>query len=180
MNIKRFVLPAAVGTMLCLVSAQAQTMGAADYQAAASLQHGQAEAARRQADLQLHARQDGPGRLLRGRQALRLYLVRDAAQHARVRAISKMIAACPHVAAIPMIRLPDAQEWHIQHATDIGVLGVIVPTVDDVDRAREAAKWARYPPWRGAAPGAARHRPFGASTASITATPSTTTCWWSS
>jgi 2-keto-3-deoxy-L-rhamnonate aldolase RhmA len=45
-----------------------------------------------------------------------------------------------------MIRLPDAQEWHIQHTTDIGCLGVIVPTVDDVDRAREAAKWARYPP----------------------------------
>jgi 4-hydroxy-2-oxoheptanedioate aldolase len=34
----------------------------------------------------------------------------------------------------------------IQHTTDIGCLGVIVPTVDDVDRAREAAKWARYPP----------------------------------
>jgi len=62
------------------------------------------------------------------------------------RDIEAMIGACPHVAAIPMIRLPDAQEWHIQHATDIGVLGVIVPTVDDVDRAREAAKWARYPP----------------------------------
>ncbi len=60
--------------------------------------------------------------------------------------VEAMIAACPHVAAIPMIRLPDAQEWHIQHATDIGVLGIIVPTVDDVDRAREAAKWARYPP----------------------------------
>ena len=60
--------------------------------------------------------------------------------------IEAMIGACPHVAAIPMIRLPDAQEWHIQHATDIGVLGVIVPTVDDVDRAREAAKWSRYPP----------------------------------
>ncbi len=60
--------------------------------------------------------------------------------------IEKMIAACPHVNAIPMIRLPDAQEWHIQHATDIGALGVIIPTVDDVDRAREAAKWARYPP----------------------------------
>jgi len=62
------------------------------------------------------------------------------------RDIERMIAACPHVAAVPMIRLPDAQEWHIQHATDIGALGVIVPTVDDVDRAREAAKWARYPP----------------------------------
>lgn len=60
--------------------------------------------------------------------------------------IEAMIAACPHTAAIPMIRLPDAQEWHIQHATDIGVLGIVVPTVDDVDRAREAAKWSRYPP----------------------------------
>jgi len=49
--------------------------------------------------------------------------------------IEAMIAACPHVPAIPMIRLPDAQEWHIQHATDIGVLGIVVPTVDDVDRA---------------------------------------------
>jgi 4-hydroxy-2-oxoheptanedioate aldolase len=60
--------------------------------------------------------------------------------------IEAMIAACPHVGAIPMIRLPDAQEWHIQHATDIGVLGVVIATVDDVDRAREAVKWARYPP----------------------------------
>jgi 2-keto-3-deoxy-L-rhamnonate aldolase RhmA len=61
--------------------------------------------------------------------------------------IEKMIAACPHAGATPMIRLPDAQEWHIQHTTDIGALGVIVPTVDDVDRAREAAKWSRYPPY---------------------------------
>ena len=60
--------------------------------------------------------------------------------------VEKMIAACPHAGATPMIRLPDAQEWHIQHTTDIGALGVIVPTVDDVDRAREAAKWSRYPP----------------------------------
>jgi 2-keto-3-deoxy-L-rhamnonate aldolase RhmA len=62
------------------------------------------------------------------------------------RDIEQMIAACPHVAAIPMIRLPDAQEWHIQHATDIGAMGLVIPTVDDVDRAREAAKWSRFPP----------------------------------
>ena len=37
--------------------------------------------------------------------------------------IEAMIAACPHVAATPMIRLPDAQEWHIQHAMDIGYPG---------------------------------------------------------
>lgn len=60
--------------------------------------------------------------------------------------VEAMIAACPHAGAIPMVRLPDAQEWHIQHATDIGALGVIIPTVDDVDRAREGAKWSRYPP----------------------------------
>ena len=60
--------------------------------------------------------------------------------------VEEMIAACPHAGATPMIRLPDAQEWHIQHTTDIGALGVVVPTVDDVDRAREAAKWSRYPP----------------------------------
>lgn len=63
------------------------------------------------------------------------------------RDVEAMIAACPRVAATPMIRLPDAQEWHIQHATDIGVLGVIIPTVDDVDRAREGVKWAKYPPF---------------------------------
>jgi 2-keto-3-deoxy-L-rhamnonate aldolase RhmA len=62
------------------------------------------------------------------------------------RDVEAMIAACPHAAATPMIRLPDAQEWHVQHATDIGVLGVIIPTVDDADRAREAVKWAKYPP----------------------------------
>jgi len=60
--------------------------------------------------------------------------------------VEKMIAACPHAGATPMIRLPDAQEWHIQHATDIGALGVVIPTVDDVERAREAVKWSRYPP----------------------------------
>jgi 4-hydroxy-2-oxoheptanedioate aldolase len=62
------------------------------------------------------------------------------------RDVEKMIATCPHAGATPMIRLPDAQEWHIQHAMDIGALGIIVPTVDDVERAREAAHWARYPP----------------------------------
>jgi len=62
------------------------------------------------------------------------------------RDVEKMIQACPDAPSIPMIRLPDAQEFHIQHATDLGALGVIIPTVDTVERALEAAKWARYPP----------------------------------
>src|ERR1043165_8574665 len=60
--------------------------------------------------------------------------------------VEAMIAACPRAGAIPMIRLPDAQEFHIQHATDLGALGVVIPTVDDVERAREAVKWAHSPP----------------------------------
>src|SRR5215217_5620566 len=47
--------------------------------------------------------------------------------------VEAMITACPRARAIPMIRLPDAQEFHIQHATDLGALGVIIPTVDDVE-----------------------------------------------
>jgi 2-keto-3-deoxy-L-rhamnonate aldolase RhmA len=62
------------------------------------------------------------------------------------RDVEAMIAACPRAGAIPFIRLPDAQEFHIQHATDLGALGVVIPTVDDVERAREAVKWSRYPP----------------------------------
>ena len=50
--------------------------------------------------------------------------------------VEKMIAACPHTNATPMIRLPDAQEWHIQHTTDIGNLGVIFPTRSTMSIAR--------------------------------------------
>ena len=60
--------------------------------------------------------------------------------------VERMLAACPQTAATPMIRVPDAQEWMIQRATDVGALGIIVPTVDDANKAREAAKWIRYPP----------------------------------
>ena len=60
--------------------------------------------------------------------------------------VEAMIAACPHAGAIPMIRLPDAQEWHIQHATDIGALGVIIPTVDDWNARVKRRNGERYPP----------------------------------
>src|SRR5580700_5657980 len=52
--------------------------------------------------------------------------------------IEKMIATCPHVAATPMVRMQDELESSIQHATDIGVLGIIMPTVDTVEKAEAA------------------------------------------
>ena len=47
---------------------------------------------------------------------------------------------------MPFIRVPDATESDIQKATDIGALGIIVPTVDTVEKAQAAVKWSKYPP----------------------------------
>ena len=60
--------------------------------------------------------------------------------------VRRMIQACPRVGAAPMIRMPDALEANMQKATDLGVLGVIIPTVDDALEARDAARFARFPP----------------------------------
>ncbi len=60
--------------------------------------------------------------------------------------VEKMIGACPNSIATPIVRVPDAQEWMIQQATDLGALGIIVPTVDDAEKARTAARYVRYPP----------------------------------
>jgi 4-hydroxy-2-oxoheptanedioate aldolase len=60
--------------------------------------------------------------------------------------IEKMIAACPRVGTTPILRIPDALEANVQKAMDLGVLGIIVPTVDDAIEAREAARYGRFPP----------------------------------
>jgi 2-keto-3-deoxy-L-rhamnonate aldolase RhmA len=60
--------------------------------------------------------------------------------------VRRMMLACPGVGAAPMVRTPDALEATIQKTTDIGAVGVIVPTVDDALEARDAARFARYPP----------------------------------
>ncbi|HEX5322260.1 MAG TPA: aldolase/citrate lyase family protein [Capsulimonadaceae bacterium] len=60
--------------------------------------------------------------------------------------VAHMIWACRGASAMPFIRVPDATESDIQKATDIGALGIIVPTVDTVEKAQNAVKWAKYPP----------------------------------
>jgi 2-keto-3-deoxy-L-rhamnonate aldolase RhmA len=60
--------------------------------------------------------------------------------------VRRMLLACPRVGAAPMVRMPDALESSIQKATDLGALGIIVPTVDDALEARDAARFSRYPP----------------------------------
>src|SRR3989441_12947051 len=60
--------------------------------------------------------------------------------------VARMIWAGRGTPATPFIRVPDATESDIQKATDIGSLGIIVPTVDTVEKAQAAVKWAKYPP----------------------------------
>src|SRR5262245_51039475 len=59
--------------------------------------------------------------------------------------VARMIFACRGAAGMPFIRVPDATEGDIQKATDIGALGIIVPTVDTVEKAEAAVKWSKYP-----------------------------------
>ncbi len=69
-------------------------------------------------------------------------------QHSRLRfdQVEDMMRACPGVGATPMIRMPDALEANMQKAYDLGILGTIVPTVDDVIEARDAARYSHFPP----------------------------------
>ena len=60
--------------------------------------------------------------------------------------VGDMIKRCGRPKAIPFLRVPDALEGDIQKATDLGVLGIIVPTVDTVEKAQDAVKWAKFPP----------------------------------
>jgi len=62
--------------------------------------------------------------------------------------VRRMLLACPGPdGAAPMIRTSDALESTMQKVTDLGAIGVIVPTVDDALEARDAARFARYPPY---------------------------------
>lgn len=60
--------------------------------------------------------------------------------------VARMIWACRDAPAIPFIRVPDATAGDIQKATDVGALGVIVPLVDTVEKARDTVRYAKYPP----------------------------------
>lgn len=60
--------------------------------------------------------------------------------------IERMINACPRIGATPMIRLPDELESTLQKATDVGALGVIMPTTETVEKALQTARYSRFPP----------------------------------
>jgi 2-keto-3-deoxy-L-rhamnonate aldolase RhmA len=72
--------------------------------------------------------------------------------------VARMIFACRGAAGMPFIRVPDATEGDIQKATDIGALGIIVPTVDTVEKAEAAVRWSKFPPVGRRSQGAGQYR----------------------
>ena len=59
--------------------------------------------------------------------------------------VARMWRTCPGPAA-PGARIAYADEREIQHATDMGALVIVVPTVDSVEEAQEAVDWTYFPP----------------------------------
>src|SRR5215218_7622560 len=56
-----------------------------------------------------------------------------------------LIRTVAHAGCIPFVRVPSASEGDIQKATDGGALGIIVPMVYSVEKARDAVMFAKYP-----------------------------------
>ena len=59
--------------------------------------------------------------------------------------VARFWRTCPGPAA-PGARVAYADEREIQHATDMGAMVIVVPTVDTVEEAQEAVNWTYFPP----------------------------------
>ena len=59
--------------------------------------------------------------------------------------VARLWRTCPGPAA-PGARVAYADEREIQHATDMGALVIVVPTVDSVEEAQAAVNWTYFPP----------------------------------
>jgi 2-keto-3-deoxy-L-rhamnonate aldolase RhmA len=61
-------------------------------------------------------------------------------------AVGRMWAACPHAKAVPGVRVAYADEREIQHATDLGALVVVIPTVRSLEEGIAGRNWTFFPP----------------------------------
>ena len=67
--------------------------------------------------------------------------------------IKNVIAASRGVDMVSLVRVPTLSYHFIAHALDVGAMGIIVPQVSTAEQAKEAVRFAKYPPLgtRGAA-----------------------------
>lgn len=60
--------------------------------------------------------------------------------------VAHMVGSCKGAPAMPFIRVPDATEGDVQKAVDLGAVGIIIPMVEDIQKVKNAIKFAMYPP----------------------------------
>ena len=60
--------------------------------------------------------------------------------------VARMWKACPHAKAVPGVRVAYTDEREIQHAMDLGALGIVIPTVRSVEVGKAARDWTMFPP----------------------------------
>ena len=78
--------------------------------------------------------------------------------YADVEAMIKAGSMTGEPGAIPCVRMHSPATEHVfQQCGDIGALIFVVPTVDTVEQASEAAKWARFPPVARRSTGGGQH-----------------------
>lgn len=66
-------------------------------------------------------------------------------------------------ATVSLVRVPRMEGNYMRRVLDLGAAGLVVPSVENADEARQVVDWCRYPPHgnRGAAPGTIRASDFG-------------------
>ena len=74
--------------------------------------------------------------------------------------VEKMMNACPHVGAMPFVRMPDELESSIQKATDMGAIGLVMPTTETAEKAQTTAWYSRYPPVAHRSAGGGNYRTY--------------------
>ncbi len=60
--------------------------------------------------------------------------------------VSNLVRACDLVGMPALVRVPDNQPWLIQHALDVGALGILVPQVGTAAAAEQVVRSSKFAP----------------------------------
>lgn len=60
--------------------------------------------------------------------------------------IKMLVATSRSVDLAPFVRVPTMNYHHIAHALDVGAMGIVIPLVSTAEQARDAVRFAKYPP----------------------------------
>ena len=76
--------------------------------------------------------------------------------------LDRLVPFCNAIGLTTYVRVSEAAQARIQLALDVGAAGVILPQIRDLDHARRAAAFAKYPPLGARGLGYGRTQAYGA------------------